>query len=1782
MTGELMARAILSRVQQRAFGVLVRNVPEFDPEALVDGLGTFDDSAVPLRLSMPGFSPQVSKALRDRAKRAGLGAGYFATTVEAAEQWRNDRAVHETIVVVTPRELPKTHSLKRFQKLSSEQLYAQVCTEAESKLGVNEAQTQFWEALRRKEIARIVPLEGLLTYYSELASCKAAEVPTRSRDNLYLMGLLPDPDIFTDPNAPRIAKRLIENHRVVEQLEVLTRTDRQRIARSLASKSGTKASAGLQQTYQRVMAFYRDQSSERLKDLTYRDVMRLLRAREDRAAEPTDEGPGEGPAPPTTPDPPTERPETRPAVRALDLLFDGDEESLEELDKRLTAVLEAEGGADDEDEFRDPKTGVSLEVPRTHPLTNLIDLAVRADRWGGQFECAAGSLDEALAVLDKSEFRAFDPDGADWNLRAALVSVAGEVELEADLVSLYDQLRESRTRLVGSVKKLLLEPIVALAGSKGTFDEAERYLAAYRQLVEGIKRGYQEIASLAPEGIEILCSQVLALDTIVLRTSSGMKAVLSPLHPLHLWKYVELIHQLRIQVGSLTAVERDLLRNRVEALPNFVTTLYLSNYITRTGVRVLPEAGIRGGLPVFEEFAHYYAGRDGVLELRRIFEKFCTLYPHSRMGLRIALIDPPDIEFLLKELVKMRDGADGEIESVHVRVFFTGDQGRSVAALGGGADDEEGAESFRGVGANSAFTLEIHEAAMKPSDIAAALKAHPAHVAVLFDPSSAKTQRFPRSPSLSVHPLCLPMQFAFDQITKSVRVVPAADGGIFADHNDLRNRLSNQLTNFFFGVTADLKSERRELTQIAEGATWFAVLDRAQEGALDIGVSRVSLQRCGKRDLAVYTTAIEKFVSEFDRQLRRCNYTPNRQAVRRMVDDLGSLLSDGLLALVSQVAGKETLDENRTQGLVGTLVTSTWYRGRHPRSLLVSIDSSEAKRWLELVDDHSRADLFGVVDESDGSITIDIIEVKTYRDPNDAYKVKGREISGDAVSQILNTARIVEEIFELDPALQRVVSPQRREVLRQHLFRECFFEGRTDKEKQHWSKRLNELFALEPKMRLRLSLVIVGMTQARATTERCFKANGRDLHVFELTEEEIRRQLGGEPPPPSTPDGDGGHPGPGGGGAPSHGSTEVAFPRAQASAESGAIDEIGNRVDGAPRSKREDAEVASAPLEPSSHAPPRESSPSAGAGQDLEERELIARQGAELKRILRDHGIPVKELDPNLAQVGPSVVRFRVRLKTGAKVSSLRSRAEDIGRELASRTTPFIDNIGGENYVGIDLERSKRAVVPLMPQIEALAKPRGLQLPIAAGVTPSGEHVTLDLVQLPHLLVAGSTMSGKTVFLHAVLLSLIGKLPPERLELLVIDPKATDFVFYNGLPYLRGNRVITEPEDAIGELNVLTEEELRARTNTLQQARCPNLSEYNSAHPDAALKPIVVVIDEYADLVAVLSKKDRGEFERQINRLAQRARSVGIHLVLATQRPTSDIVTGLLKANMPCRVSFRLPQRVDSQTILDQAGAENLFGRGDMLLLHNDRLTRLQGYYIPAPEIAQYLGGRFPGSGSPLPAAPEPTLEVMSDTDEANRKGLVGTATGLCVGSNERDLHDGGVMLVEVEVRDGDGGCEVIGSAGGVLQDSVLAAWRHVQTHASDHGITKKALSGKSVVVHLVDIAQYREGPSAGLPFVAAMISALKNQPIRAGIALTGEVSLKGKIGPVGGIPQKLVAAFKRGRTTVIVPRENEGDLAGVPAEVRASLETVLVDTVREAMESALEAKRSRRPHKSS
>lgn len=351
----------------------------------------------------------------------------------------------------------------------------------------------------------------------------------------------------------------------------------------------------------------------------------------------------------------------------------------------------------------------------------------------------------------------------------------------------------------------------------------------------------------------------------------------------------------------------------------------------------------------------------------------------------------------------------------------------------------------------------------------------------------------------------------------------------------------------------------------------------------------------------------------------------------------------------------------------------------------------------------------------------------------------------------------------------------------------------------------------------------------------------------------------------------------------------------------------------------------------------------------------IEEKSEKLQTTLGNYGVSVYPVSPQKAEVGPSIVRFKVRMKPGERLSKIQKIAEDLQRELATDTVPLVDNVSGESFVGIDLPRPESAIARLDEELHRVKEHSG-ELPFLLGVSPDGKTSMADLTSLPHLLVAGSTGSGKTIFLYSVILSLIKNHTPETLKTILVDPKQTDFIHFEGLPHLLSDDVIIEPTEAIDWLRLLMNDELQERTELLRDAKSRNITDYNQGKSDSESLPyIVVAIDEYADLVHTLSGSDRDEFERQLVRLAQRARNVGIHLVIATQRPSADIVTTRLKTNLPARVAFRLPSHHDSSTILDRSGAEKLIGEGDMLTLTGGDMQRLQGFYVSPEELEQLV-----------------------------------------------------------------------------------------------------------------------------------------------------------------------------------------------------------------------------------
>jgi S-DNA-T family DNA segregation ATPase FtsK/SpoIIIE len=382
-----------------------------------------------------------------------------------------------------------------------------------------------------------------------------------------------------------------------------------------------------------------------------------------------------------------------------------------------------------------------------------------------------------------------------------------------------------------------------------------------------------------------------------------------------------------------------------------------------------------------------------------------------------------------------------------------------------------------------------------------------------------------------------------------------------------------------------------------------------------------------------------------------------------------------------------------------------------------------------------------------------------------------------------------------------------------------------------------------------------------------------------------------------------------------------------------------------------------------------------------------------IESTLEDFNVPVRVVH---VESGPTVTQFgveplyleRAGQRRKVRVNNIVSLADDLALALAVPAVRIEAPVPGRPYVGIEVPNTEKVVVSMRGIVESKPFKEGGALPVALGRNTSGAPIVMDIGRAPHMLIAGSTGSGKSVCVNAIIVSLLMRHGPESLRFVMVDPKMVELQGYNGIPHLLG-KVIIEVDQVMGALTWLLLQ-MDDRYQLFKSVGVRNLESYNAlarqrSKGEDALQPlpfIVLIIDELADLMMTAAD----DIERQICRLAQMARATGIHLILATQRPSTDVVTGLIKANFPTRIAFAVTSQIDSRVILDTPGAERLLGRGDMLLMRPDvaKLQRVQGCLVTDPEInAVTEHWKARGTGEPPTVAPwAGLLDKEEDEDE--------------------------------------------------------------------------------------------------------------------------------------------------------------------------------------------------------
>ena len=415
----------------------------------------------------------------------------------------------------------------------------------------------------------------------------------------------------------------------------------------------------------------------------------------------------------------------------------------------------------------------------------------------------------------------------------------------------------------------------------------------------------------------------------------------------------------------------------------------------------------------------------------------------------------------------------------------------------------------------------------------------------------------------------------------------------------------------------------------------------------------------------------------------------------------------------------------------------------------------------------------------------------------------------------------------------------------------------------------------------------------------------------------------------------------------------------------------------------------------------------------IDENELTKNKN-KIEETLLNYKIEIKSIK---ATIGPTVTLYEIVPEAGVRISKIKNLEDDIALSLSALGIRIIAPMPGKGTIGIEVPNESPKIVSIKSLLSSKKfQDAEMEIPLALGKTISNETFVVDLTKMPHLLVAGATGQGKSVGINSILTSIIYKKHPADVKFVLVDPKKVELTLFNKIEkhYLAklpevNDSIITDSKIAVKTLKSLCKE-MDNRYEMLKNAKCRNIKEYNQKFKKRVLNHkdghkyipyLVLIIDEFADLIMTTGK----EVETNIARLAQMARAVGIHLVLATQRPSVNVITGLIKANIPARISFRVTSKIDSRTILDSSGAEQLIGRGDMLFSQGSDLTRLQCGFVDTPEIEKMVAfvGNQIGYTTPyiLPEIIDQETSISSDNDISERDPLFKEAAEIIVSAQQ-------------------------------------------------------------------------------------------------------------------------------------------------------------------------------------
>ena len=1436
------------------------------------------------------------------------------------------------VLIIKRAEMEKMSSLRWFPEITLERIYTKSCDLARKDLaGTNAVIEALIQALRSKPIRSILSFERVLEYLELLISAPADKLPEAIKENYYRLGLCSDKSLDSrNPSKDDFVARIKHNHGIVERLSNLEQAERQSITNYYAKATGIK------ETPRRILSYYKTKDIALLGQMELSEVEECLKAAKEKK----------------NPTPPPRRGTTiKPTALAAQLIFDDNQDQISDILVQLERDIDQRANTKKAEKVEVDVDGGRAQF-KTEPVTERIAEEMSSDSdFGGIIRAEVQAPDEAIRDLDKFERIPFSPAILDpvWS---SLTRIAALVSDGETISVRLKRFLDARKEILPFSKRLQDAPMLQVLAQ---FDKFYKYLTAYAGLLTAINDEFPKIWAIAPSNAKEIINTIMSLDYVFVVGETKAHAIPTPMHPMYLWKYVELAKEILSSKGvneigeaQLSDEDKAFIIRKAEDIPDPLSVALLPATIAYRGAAFLPLSGRIGMLPVYSNVPQINQSESGIDTLKQAIIRYLCLYPHAGMMLKLCVIDPPSVEVIVSMLKALNSDKEFNINGIEISIFHT----KEVSASWIEIDDDSLNDGMLGriKGRRSLnFKLTIAHHKYSYSKILSELSREQ-HMLIIFDPNEVKIETAQNNRQIHIHPLCVPKVYKYNPIDEKVEIRPASEGGIFTVYASIIEKLNEHPSTFSHTSTSFYTPLKRETYDaFLDKCDWLVILDQSLKSwdiSLRAASEKLFYRENDYRSIGIYSSNCRKFVLGYDTLVKRLgNFVPKEEGVKEIIEAVREINDDGLLSIVSHTSNR-IFDTNHGKGSLGIALAAIHYKRQHPAAILVGLDTQLAQEWLSDREDGKLPDLIGINLESDTDALVDIIEVKTYSDNPNAFTLDGDTISGHAVEQVTALEGLTQEMLG---KTEKITTISRREILREQVF-ECLFQAALDPaSKLRYSNMLNDLFAGEYNVSIRRNIAFVDFENTESS-EKIYKGIddyvGKDYTLITIGSSEVQailansafaREAGPFNPAPQEED------------------TAVVAPSQEP------------REASAAESTPEEAQPVQSPVVPAtmpvavSNIPVASASPVPATDETVVElqRTDIREKCAKINKVFRDYGINAYPVDPDMVQEAARFTRFSVELKSGETIRTLERFKTDIGIQLEANGEILIDHIKGTKYLSVDVPFAGAGKsISLLEHLSLLDGSSG-DLDFVAGQKADGRFEIVDLAKAPHMLIAGTTGSGKTIFLYSIIVSLLHKYPMEDLEFLIIDPKQTDFVFFEDLPNLYGGHVVIDAEEALEMIQRINDVDKEERMQQIRSCRSRDINSYNEKNPDHRMKRLIIIIDEYADLIQTAEMQGkRKEFEKFLSMLAQKVRSLGIHLIIATQRPSANIVTGVLKANIPYRISFRLPSHTDSQTILDMSGAENLLGKGDMLLVTDSDTIRMQGLFISENELDEFVKSR--------------------------------------------------------------------------------------------------------------------------------------------------------------------------------------------------------------------------------